>query len=284
MIEGTPSRTALVVAKSVALMGALDGGKVEVDPAGNREGEIFAREALKVCGQDGFLRWLDSAIGRRLIRAYERVMIPGLARHQVLRKSFLERQVTVALESGSRRVVQIGAGLDSLCWRLHRKWKGVEFVEVDHPSTQGRKREVLERFPWEGNLVLRPANLAEERPGGLEGDIVGERTILVVEGVLMYLSPESVKRWFRCWSSVVAPASRLLFTFMEDSRFRRQHPLVEWWLRRAGEPFRWHASREQVESLLRETGWRIDALHATWRGAESGEVAAGEWIAVAIRA
>src|SRR5437762_106005 len=64
----------------------------------------------------------------------------------------------------------------------------------------------------------------------------------------------------RTLNSLSASGSEFAFTFMEkqnDSRIRfdSQSKLVDWWLRRRGEPFVWGTTRSELADLVRP--WRV---------------------------
>ena len=76
-------------------------------------------------------------------------------------------------------------------------------------------------------------------------------------------------------SSLSAPGSQLAFTFMETQRdghiqFDSQTKLVDWWLRRRGEPFLWGTTRSELAELIRP--WRVIRFfdHNDLRNMESG--------------
>lgn len=280
MREDAASRTAVVVAKSQALIGMSPDSADLVDP----EAFEFAKAALMVAGHGRFVRRLRSAAFRRLVCVYESLMIPGLAKHHVLRKRIIERKVREALQSGVGQVIQIGAGLDSLCFRLHHEWHGVKFVEFDHPATQSLKREVLDTMPTGDNLILRPLELEDSDLGKMQVEAGDGPLLVIAEGVLMYLSSSRIAPWLRTWRAFAPSGSQLLFTFMDGPGFWKQSPLVNWWLRRASEPFRWHARPEDMRLMLRDFGWNLGELYKTWDEARDDRVARGEWVGEAMAA
>src|SRR3954471_22268705 len=60
------------------------------------------------------------------------------------RHRFAEERIKQAIRNGLRQVVVLGAGLDTLGYRLAHI-DGLRVFEVDHPSTQAWKRESLSR-------------------------------------------------------------------------------------------------------------------------------------------
>jgi methyltransferase (TIGR00027 family) len=275
MISHRPSHTAIVVAKSQALAEACGPGF----PQPGKEAAEFSKRVLHATGHGLFARVLKLPLFRRALNFYESFMIPGLARHHVLRKKAIEKMVLNALKSGVKQVVQIGAGFDSLCLRLHSQWPEVNFYEFDHPATQKLKQEILNQERTGKNLVLKPLDLSDPDSNALSETISLEiPTLFIIEGVLMYLPLSLVTIWFQKIRELVDSGSRLIFTFMEQARFTKQSFAVHLWLKLVKEPFRWHASPSSVRSLLRENDWKPSGEHATWLHSGDEKAAAGEWI------
>jgi methyltransferase (TIGR00027 family) len=158
---------------------------------------------------------------RMILKTVERLMLPGLMLHHAVRKRYIEDETGRALVEGARQVVVLGAGLDTLALRLRREFPRVPFVELDHPATQGAKRRVFggpEAQPGE-NLKILSADFtrqsADEVLAGCPGYDRSGRTLLIMEGVLMYLSPADVDRAFAAARRCGGPGSRFIFSFME---------------------------------------------------------------------
>lgn len=82
------------------------------------------------------LHQLNSPIYRFVLRLMEWMLLPGIILHYVLRKRFIEERVIEAIASGVTQVINIGAGFDTLAWRLQARYRAVSFIEIDHPATQ----------------------------------------------------------------------------------------------------------------------------------------------------
>lgn len=284
MREKTVSRTAIIVAKSQALIGATPGLSDLIDS----EALNFITNALRTAGHTQFVSGIRNPVFRRAVRLTESFLIPGLALHQVLRKRIIEEQVLKALESGVKEIVQIGAGLDSLCFRLHKKCPGVNFTEIDHPATQEIKRNTIRVIGGcAENLIFKPLNLNHPDSQKKSNPENTDRSRLIIaEGLLMYLSPLEIKSLLRNWRLEFGNHSQFLFTFFSERGFWRQSPLVDVWLRLIGEPFRWWAEPEAVSELLSKSGWNIVKFRSTWNDidgiSKNQIIAKGEWIGEAM--
>ena len=136
------SATAEVIAASTLLL--------DTEPS---TASLIAPGAAPLCEvllSDGargrFLRWsARNKWMRPLWRHLERVTLPGITRHYWLRKQWIEARVRTQIAGGVRRVVVLGAGLDTLALRLAPLWPDVDWIEVDHPATQAMKQRALDR-------------------------------------------------------------------------------------------------------------------------------------------
>lgn len=212
-----------------------------------------------------FDRALNSKLLRPLAHYLERIAIPGIKLHYVLRKRYLEETARDAIAKGIRQVVVIGAGFDTLALRLHEKFPAAHFFEVDHPATQRVKRYVTEGArPVKENLHFVALDLAR---AGLEESLLRHEkfcadrdTLFIAEGLLMYLAPAEVDRIFEFIRNHSGTKSRLAFTFMEmlaEGRigFRKSSKAVDFWLRLRGETFKWGMGHEGARGFLAARGF-----------------------------
>lgn len=120
MREGEPSRTAFGAATYRAVHQDLDGGRVFRDPL-----------AWRILGVDREATLADPAATDR-----PRLRLFIAARHR-----FAEDSLAAAVERGTRQVVVLGAGLDTVAYR--NPHPGTRVFEVDFPATGAWKRERL---------------------------------------------------------------------------------------------------------------------------------------------
>jgi methyltransferase (TIGR00027 family) len=208
----------------------------------------------KIVRQSGF---------RPIARLIERLTIPGILLHYALRKKCIAGLVRSALANGVAQAVVLGAGFDPLSSELEREFPGAQFWEIDHPATQRHKVRAcseigIERLHFVA-VDLSAADLNREALSS-NGFDPAKRTFWIAEGLLMYFPEHIVSSLMKTLSSLSAPGSQLAFTFMEKQqdghiRFDSQTKLVDWWLRRRGEPFLWGTTRSELAQLIRP--WRV---------------------------
>lgn len=257
MRPGQASRTARVIAAATVLA-RQDG----MAPGPSDEAVEISRDLLR---GSLLLVLLDSRPGRALLRLVERLVAPNLTRHFMRRKAWIARAWADAADRGFGRLVQVAAGFDGLALRVARERPDLVAIEVDHPSTQLVKRGLLRGAP--ANLRFVGADLSREGFAGAVGAALrdGAGAVVVIEGLLMYLTREAAARVVADAASLPAPALRVVLTFMERregeaASFGAGGALTGWWLRRAGEPFLWSASRGEMRELLARAGLGVVAM------------------------
>jgi len=285
------SRTALLIAASLVLL--------HRDP---KYSDLVSRTSADLCAQvlDAhsaqtrlFLKIVRQDWFRSMAKLIERLTIPGILLHYVLRKKCIAGLVRSALINGATQIVIIGAGFDPLSFELHQEFPSARFWEIDHPATQRHKVRILSKVRADPlhfvPMDLSATNFDSEALIKSSFDWT-QRAFWIAEGLLMYLTPEVVSSLMKTLKSLSAPGSRLAFTFMEKQsdgriRFDSQSKLVDWWLRGRSEPFLWGATRSELDELVRP--WRVTRCfdHNDLRELRSGladaPIAKGEVICLA---
>lgn len=214
---------------------------------------------------------------RALWRLLERATLPGIALHYAQRKAWIEARCRAAITAGAARVIVVGAGFDTLALRLAGEFPAVEWIEVDHPATQGVKRRALDSIGPERRPAIEfiAADLGREPLPAALGDSP-RSTFVVMEGLLMYLEGARVEALLRRLPDLSRSNVRVVFSFMERSAdgragFRPHSRLVDVWLASRREPFVWTADPAMLEPWLDSLRLRLVTLAeppfgGTWRG------------------
>ncbi len=264
MRKNRPSRTAPKVAAAVLYLAA-NPRYAPLLPAGLSEATerlLTAAGALK----PKHLERMGKPWYQWLTRTLEAKTSPGHLLYLGLRKRFVQDEVETALAEGATQVLMLGAGMDTLCLRLAPEYPEVTFLEVDHPASQGAKRGAVERIGAERpNLRFLAADL---EAGGLAEALAAfpgwrgdARTVVVAEGLLIFLSPEAVDRLF----ATVRPlgtGSRFAFSYGvhdDEGRFKLG-PVTRFLqgaaLKAMGEGLRWGVREGELAAELEARGFR----------------------------
>ncbi len=261
MRKEKPSKTAYKVALNIITLGAKPGMDKILPP-----GIVEATEKLLVAsGAAGatLVRWSCS---RRMVFVYEAFdwMLPGQFEAFGYRKAFCERQVRDGIGAGATQVLVLGAGYDTMGWRLAPEFAGVNFIEIDHPATARLKARGIEAMGKRDNLHLIPEDLGKRKlMDVLKASETWDQTaqtVILAEGLLMYLPPEAVRDLFRQCAAIAGAGSRIAFTYIgtgADGRpdVGRRTGLILWILKASGEPWFWSIRPEELGQFLKETGW-----------------------------
>lgn len=213
------------------------------------------------------MRWLVAALRQpRLRRWFIAAMQrsgPGLWACLTCRKRFIADELDKAL-GDIDAVVVLGAGLDTLAYRLTRRTR-IPTFEVDQPVNIARKaatvRRVLGRLP----LSVRLVALDFERDDLLtalteHGYHTEWRTFFIGEGVTQYLTDGGVRRTLEGLRAV-APGSRLLFTYVRrdfiDGANLYGTPRLYRRVRQQRRLWHFGLQTDQVADFLAEYGWRL---------------------------
>ncbi len=209
------------------------------------------------------LRSVRHPIGRSFWNAVERLTLPGMVAHWLRRKREIDRLARQAAADGFTQLLVLGAGLDTLSWRTAEARVFERVVSADHPATLA----AVERAVAPTSLVtLVPIDLAdgltESVPTALDPDA---QTLVVIEGVLMYLSESHTERLLADLANLPAPRLRLIASYMTDRPnrpigFTNQNALVRPWLATRGEPMLWASTDEDLGAMLDRLGWSARAF------------------------
>jgi methyltransferase (TIGR00027 family) len=217
-------------------------------------------------GGGAWFRWaLRSRWTRASLRALENLMLSGISTHYLARKRWIEAEAREALDCGVTQLVVLGAGFDTLAWRLQGELPGVHCFELDHPATQAPKSRTLRPA---ANLTYLPIDFTVDSPvTTLRACPAFSRTkptLIVAEGLLMYFPERRVTALLEELAGLTCPPVEMLFSYMTQSSdgsnaFRGEHAAVRWWLRWRHEPFQWGLPSGALPIFLERSQWRLTA-------------------------
>ena len=263
MRKDKPSRTALKVAFNIVTLGSKPGMEA-ILPSGIVDA---TRKLLVASGAAGerTVKWAQSQTSVAIYEAFD-WMLPGQFEAFAHRKAFCERHVREGIDDGATQILGLGAGYDTLGWRLAPEFSRVNFFEIDHPATAHLKDRGIESMGRRENLRLVAEDLGKRKLSDvLKTDKswdLSARTVIVAEGLVMYLSSEAVRDLFSQSAAVAGVGSRIVFSYIPtgvDGRpdAGRWTGLMLWLQKVAGEPWTWSIRPEELGVFLEETGWKI---------------------------
>ncbi|HXW98781.1 MAG TPA: class I SAM-dependent methyltransferase [Methanomicrobiales archaeon] len=189
---------------------------------------------------------------------------PGLRNKIVARVRYFDDTVREAAGNGFRQFVIMGAGYDTRAYRI-TELRSLRVFEVDEPDTQKSKvekiREIFGALP--AHVVYVPVDFESQDLGRRlreSGYSPAEKTLFVLEGVIMYLTPSAVDSTLSFIVHHSGTGSAVLFDCPVESGgdatsrlgvSRKFHDHVA----RGGEPIRFAIPGEGAESFLEKRGF-----------------------------
>ena len=261
------------VAMNLLTLGAKPGMDQILPP-----GIVEATEELLVASGAAGARTVRWSRSPRMVRIYEAFdwLLPGQFEAFAHRKAFCERQVRDGINAGATQVLVPGAGYDTLGWRLAPEFPAVTFFEIDHPATARLKARGIDAMGQQDNLLLIAEDLGAQKLSDVLKENVSwnprSQTVIVAEGLVMYLTPEAVQDLFSQCAAISGSGSRIAFSYIPtgvDGRpdAGRWTGMMLWLQKAAGEPWTWSIRPEAPGRFLAETGWKLapEQLGATGR-------------------
>ena len=198
-------------------------------------------------------------------RFYSQVMAPkGIYEYTIARTKYMDAVFRESLAEGFDQVLIFGAGFDTRALRFQAEAGDTKIFELDVPITQQAK---LGQYTERGLSI--PANVTfisidfdkESLSQKLDdaGFVKGARSLILLEGLLMYLQPESVDETFKVIQRFAGEGSIVVFDYVRASVLQQagsyygQNEIVKT-VASAGE--RWHfgLEEEELEQFLKKYG------------------------------
>lgn len=208
------------------------------------------------------VRLVGREFGERLAAHPERIRGPrvtALRSHVLLRSRYAEDRLALAVQSGVRQCVIIGAGLDTFAYRQPPAPEGFRVFEVDHRASQETKRDLLAKAE-----IAIPENLTyveldiEKLP--LKDTLVAagvdpaQPAFFSCLGVLVYLTKDAVRDLFRMVTGFPA-GSELVFTYSGNESADEDPASIAARAKLLGEPWLTRFSPEELVGELRQAGF-----------------------------
>jgi methyltransferase (TIGR00027 family) len=260
MHDHIPSKTALRVAIRRAVHQLLDDPKILDDPL-----------ALRILGEE------TASELRRAPEAFERPGTHNLRAFVAVRSRFAEDRLGEAVRQGVHQFIVLGAGLDTFAYR--NRHAGLHVIEVDHPATQGWKRDLLASagIVIPDAVTFVPVDFAKQALSeelNRSGFRCDEAAFFSWLGVVPYLTRDAAFGTLR-WIASLPPPRGVVFDYAVA---RSQLGLLERTVldalskrvALAGEPFQLFFETPELAAALHEMGFHhledlgVDEINARY--------------------
>jgi methyltransferase (TIGR00027 family) len=265
MIDGSPSRTALMVA-AMRADHALNAPEPKI---------LDDTLAMSLAGFDtpdklaGHMEAIIAGFTALSDNETAHLFTNRIAHSVCMRSRLVEGELQAGREHGLQQLVVLGAGLDSTAYRLPELTKGLQVFEVDHPATQKWKRERLSDIGVDMPDNLRFVSFDFEHQtladalnrGGVDQNAM---TLFSWLGVHPYLTAEAVTSTLAVLGTF-PKGSELVMDFVLPD-YSRQNEVIsdgldqlEKVVAKMGEPFLSLNTEEELEAMLKTAGFsRVD--------------------------
>ena len=202
---------------------------------------------------------------KALLRRLVNVLI---ASSPLCRTAYTEKALKVAVLTGTKQYVILGAGLDTFAFRETEFLSKYRVFEVDHPLTQADKLERIARAGWTipDNLTFVPVDFTKDSLAErliAAGFDPSAKSFFSWLGVTYYLSAEAIDTMLSALSSICADGSTLVFDYPDENFFNAPEKRVQNTIMMAkagGEPMQSAFSYAELEKLLEKHGFLIYEL------------------------
>ncbi len=259
------SHTAAKVARGIVFL-ARDPVHASLLPDGvgkSLEEFALAAGALK----PWMLRLFDSRTYQKAVFGITGSLWSGEMMRLTLRKRFFHDETRKFLEEDGKQLLIVGAGYDTLGLRMADSFPNSEVVEIDTTPTAQMRKNAIDKLRIErNNHTVIGADLGRERISEVLRDVANwdtdEASIVVAEGVLMYLDSDEVRTFLHEIKTVSGNRCRLVFSYLTaDERGRPEmgklSVLSRQMLALMGEPLRWGVKEGELDGFLENEGFRV---------------------------
>jgi methyltransferase (TIGR00027 family) len=162
-------------------------------------------------------------------RLYLKYLTPrGVYEYVIARTKYIDEICQKALEDQFDQILILGAGFDTRALRFQDKARATRFFELDAPHTQQAKLAQYKQRGLEvpANVTFIPVDFEKESLSQkLEqtGFQKGQKSLFILEGLLMYLLPGSVWETLETIRQYAGAGSRIVFDYVRESVLRGEN-------------------------------------------------------------
>jgi methyltransferase (TIGR00027 family) len=162
---------------------------------------------------------------------FRRIFAPaGIYEYVIARTKYIDAVFKQALAEPFDQVLLFGAGFDTRALRFQAEAQQTRIFELDAPLTQQAKLRQYQKRGLDipSNVVFIAIDFDRESlPDKLDaaGFHKGRKCLFVLEGLLMYLEPESVRATFQTIQAYAGIGSWVVFDYVQASVLRHENTL-----------------------------------------------------------
>ncbi len=205
---------------------------------------------------------------RVIRRIYQNKMAPnGIYEYVIARTKYIDSIFKDAVLNKFDQILIFGAGFDSRGIRLLDPNCKTKVFELDVPITQNAKINQLKKrkVKINTNIIFIPIDFNRE---SIEDKLIqsgfekNKKSLFILEGLLMYLSPEAVDSTFKIISKFAGLESGIVFDYIYSSVLRRENiyygekDIINFVIK-AGEGWTFGIEKGKVEIFLKKYNLKL---------------------------
>jgi methyltransferase (TIGR00027 family) len=202
-------------------------------------------------------RWRAAWMGRE---ALSRLQSDPFYYFLLARTRYYDQLLQEAVSDGVRDIVLVGCGTDTRAYRFEPllRSKGVRVLECDQAEVIGAKERLAKRWHHFDHVHYLPVDLNDGAWPQLQqwlGDRTGPKTLVMMEGVTVYVDATAFPRFLQLLAAELAPGSQVAYDFKirgANDQLGRGG--------RTATPFRLPAVRDEVEAFHAARGLRLEHM------------------------
>ncbi|MBN1410362.1 MAG: SAM-dependent methyltransferase [Spirochaetales bacterium] len=191
----------------------------------------------------------------------------GIYEYVIARTKFIDNLCKESINEGVEQIVIFGAGFDSRAIRFGKMNENLKIYELDTDYTlqakigQFKKRKILlpentVYIPVDFNIDSPPEKLLEN---GFKPD---KRSLLILEGIIMYLTEKAVDELFGVIDRLTSTGSRIVFDYIHAAVLKRENlyygeSSIYKTVSNAGEGWRFGFEKSNVSSFLEKYNLKL---------------------------
>lgn len=200
---------------------------------------------------------------KKLVEQMEQ-LLPGLSSSIIARVRYFDDYLKTCLKNGIEQLVILGAGYDTRAYRIEELKNTIEIYEVDHPSTQKFKKDIMEKLFGNDDSVkyvpidFETQKIDEELPKyGYRPDL---KTLFIMEGLSMYIPKSAVENTLSFIKTCSKKGSSIIIDFYPETltngtSTERIAINIREYLIKQGEPLKFGIEEKDVEQFLKSSGF-----------------------------
>ncbi len=201
-------------------------------------------------------------------KIFTRLVAPsGIYEYVIARTKYIDDLYNQALLEGFDQILIFGAGFDTRALRFQRETGKTQVFELDISITQlakigqyhERKLTIPDNLTFISIDFDKDSLAAKLDHAGFKKEV---KSLFILEGLTMYLKPESVNETFQCLCAYAGKNSWVIFDYVDASVLSNESNAygaksILKTVSRAGEGWKFGIEPEQINTFLNGLGLRL---------------------------